>query len=172
MRSLRAIYYWYLLDLFGNVPIVTQTDVSMNEVTQNTRLDVFEFVRDELTKNLPYLVKQFSGSVGVNYGRVTQAVACFVLAKLYLNAEVYGAAPAYDKALHYCELIGEMNYQLEPDYINCFAVNNEGSVENIWIIPMDRVLYTNLQQNMIRSMHWRHADACGYLGENGSAERP
>lgn len=169
VRSLRAIYYWYLLDLFGNVPIVTQTDVSMNEVTQNTRLDVFEFVRDELTKNMPYLVNQFSGSVGVNYGRVTQAVACFVLAKLYLNAEVYGAAPTYDKALHYCEMIGEMQYKLEPDYINCFAVNNEGSVENIWIIPMDRVLYTNLQQNMIRSMHWRHADACGYLGENGSS---
>lgn len=89
VRALRAIYYWYLLDLFGRVPIVTSTTVSMNEVTQFERSQVFDFVRTELEAVCPWLNKSNSTATGDYYGRVTLPVAYFVLAKLYLNAEIY-----------------------------------------------------------------------------------
>ena len=54
-RALRAIYYWYLLDLYGRVPIVVSTDVSMNEVKQAERSEVFSFVRQELEQVLPWV---------------------------------------------------------------------------------------------------------------------
>ena len=44
VRALRAIYYWYLLDLFGNVPIVTSSTVSMQEVKQSSRAEVFSLL--------------------------------------------------------------------------------------------------------------------------------
>ena len=169
VRALRAIYYWYLLDLFGNVPIVTSSDVSMNDVKQSSRPEVFAFVENEIRAVVPYLLSGKSNEKGQLYGRVTVPVVYFILAKLYLNAEVYGAGPHWEETIEACDIIGQLGYRLSEDYSDNFDVNNENSVENIWIIPMDRVLYSNYQHNIIRSLHWRHADACGYLGENGTS---
>lgn len=169
VRGLRAIYYWYLLDLFGNVPIVTSTNVSMNEVYQSSRSEVFSFVEQELKDAAPYLPSGKSTEKTSLYGRVTLPVVAFVLAKLYLNAEVYGAAPHWEETLEMCDLVRQLGYRLADNYNDNFLVNNEGSPENIWIIPMDHALYNNYQHNIVRSMHWRHADACDYLGENGTS---
>ena len=190
-KALRAIYYWYLLDLFGNVPIVLSTDVSMNEVRQYKRSEVFEFVRNELEEVMFWLPDRNSAANTEYYGRVTQAVVAFVLAKLYLNAEVYSSDDwtqqprrkgkdmvftiggvkknAWEACSHYCELLKNKGYQLEEEYKNNFSIDNDHSKENIWTIPMDRVLFFNQQQNLFRSYHWRHAAAYGFLGENGTA---
>ena len=53
VRALRAIYYWYLLDLFGRVPIFTATTLSMNDVHQSERSDLFHFVYDEAYLSRP-----------------------------------------------------------------------------------------------------------------------
>ncbi len=112
VRALRAIYYWYLLDLFGRVPLVTGTDVSM--------------------------------------------------------AEVYTGTPQWQDVIDYCDRIEEQGYALEADYRANFDVRNENSCENIWVIPMDKDLYSNQQQNLYRSHHYRHAAAYGFTAENGS----
>ena len=190
-RALRAIYYWYLLDLFGRVPIVVSTDVSMNEVKQADRSEVFSFVRQELEEVLPWVPDQNSTENSEYYGRVTQAVVAFVLAKLYLNAEVYTnddwthqprmsgkdmvfniegkKKNAWEACIYYCDMLKDKGYQLEEDYLNNFSLDNDHSKENIWTIPMDRVLFFNQQQNIFRSYHWRHAAAYGFLGENGTS---
>ena len=168
VRALRAIYYWYLLDLFGNVPIVTSSAVSMQEVKQSARADVFSFVVKELQETRVYLPWSFSQQPGDYYGRVTYPVATFVLAKLMLNAEVYSGKAHWQETIDYCNEIENMGYQLETDYYKNFAVHNENSVENIWTIPMDKNLYTTQQQNLFRSYHYRHAAAYGFTGENGS----
>ena len=190
-RALRAIYYWYLLDLFGNVPIVLSTDVSMNEVRQNLRSEVFEFVRLELEHVMPWLPDRNSAENSEYYGKVTQAVVAFVLAKLYLNAEVYTndewtqqprrkgkdmvftidnvKMNAWEACIYYCNLLKQKGYQLEEEYSKNFSIDNDHSKENIWTIPMDRVLFFNQQQNIFRSYHWRHAAAYGFLGENGTS---
>ena len=168
VRALRAIYYWYLLDLFGNVPLVTSADVSMQEVKQSSRADVFKFTVKELEDTRWSLFAQYSQKPGNCYGRVTFPVATFVLAKLMLNAEVYSGTPQWQKVIEYCDDLEWVGYRLEDNYEDNFIIHNENSAENIWIIPMDRDLYTNQQQNMYRSYHYRHAAAYGFTGENGS----
>ena len=190
VKALRAIYYWYLLDLFGSVPIVTSTDVSIHNVEQVSRSELFDFVRTELELALPNLPTRNSVEKGEFYGRVTLAVASFVLAKLYLNAEIYAddnwtdglflngrdmkfhifdqEMNAWEACSYYCNLIDQMGYRLSTKYSDNFAVYNENSVENIWTIPMDNDLFSNQQQNLFRSYHYRHAAAYGFGGENGT----
>ena len=189
VRALRAIYYWYLLDLFGIVPIVTNTSLSMNEVLQSERSELFKFVYDELLEACYNLPKKNSVGESDYYGRVTFDVAMFVLAKLALNAEIYldddwtdkkyldgkeiildvygQKMNAWEAVDFFCSFLEDW-YRLEDYYSSNFVVRNENSRENIWIIPMDKDLYSNTQQNLKRSWHYRHADAYGITGENGS----
>ena len=168
VRALRAIYYWYLMDLFGSVPIITTTEASIQDVTQTPRPKVFQFVVDELNASLVNLEYENSTHTGNYYGRVTYPVAIFALAKLMLNAEVYSGTPQWQRAIDYCDLLENMGFQLESKYENNFIINNENSTENIWTIPMDKHLFSNQQQNMYRSYHYRHAAAYGFIGENGT----
>ena len=128
----------------GNVPIVTATNISINDVAQSSRSVVFDFVRSEIENAVPYLPNRNSVEKGEYYGRVTQAVAFFVLAKLYLNAEIYADDDwtdhkhlngsdlhftisekdmnAWEACAFYCDLIGQMNYHLSEDYGDNFIV--------------------------------------------------
>ena len=190
VRGIRAICYWYLLDLFARVPIITSTNTSMNQIQQAERRQVFDFVVNELTEILPSLSPENSVHRGDYYSRVTKPVAYFVLAKLMLNAEVYtdndwtdGIRPdgsnmqfniqgkmmnAWEATIYYCDLLEYCGFRLADNYRNNFAVYNENSPENIWIIPMDKDLYYNEMQYMYRSWHYRHAAAYGFTGENGT----
>ena len=129
VRALRAIYYWYLIDLFGPVPLVTSTQVSMQDVTQTPRAQVFQFAVDELKASLVDLPYKNSVHIGDYYGRVTYPVALFVLAKLMLNAEVYSGTPHWQEVIDYCDLIENMGFELESHYRNNFLVQNENSVD-------------------------------------------
>lgn len=191
VRALRAIYYWYLLDLFARVPIITSTAESMKEIQQSDRSEVFGFVVAELQEALPDLKYANSVSPGDYYGRVTHSVALFVLAKLMLNAEIYAddnwtddtyldgkkllfkidnkTLNAWEATIHYCNLLDLSGFSLEDLYINNFLVRNEYSKENIWVIPLDKDLYRTQQQNLVRSLHYRHAAAYGFVGENGTS---
>ena len=172
IRSLRAIYYWYLIDLFGNVPLILSTNISIQEVQSTDRAEVFNFIVKELDECIDYLPYQFSAQPGYHYGHVTYPVSCFVLAKLMLNAPVYTSVVDlnnYNKCIKYCNAIENMGYKLTEFYPDNFAKNNEISDENIFIIHMDKDLYTNQQQNLFRSLHPRHAAALGFAGENGSS---
>jgi len=194
VRALRAIYYWYLLGLFGRVPIITTTETPMNEVLQSERSEVFRFVVKELTETFDDLKSEKSTKPGDFYGRVTMPVAFFVMAKLMLNAEVYlddnwtdGLRPdggkmkfqfqekemnAWEATIYFCNLISLSGFQLEEHYTTNFQVRNEQSNENIWVIPMDKDLFTTQQHNIVRSLHYRHAAAYGFSGENGSRAPP
>ena len=190
VRALRAIYYWYLLDLFGRVPIITSTDVAINQLTQSERSQVFRFVVSELQEVCDDLPQISSTRQNDFYGRVTYPVGIFALAKLMLNAEVYadddwtdGKRPAgsemvfdiggkkmnaWEAVITYCTTLQGFGYELEDIYSNNFTVRNETSSENIWVIAMDKDLYYNEQQYLYRSWHYRHAAAYGFTGENGT----
>lgn len=89
LRALRAIYYYYAMDLFGQVPVVTSSTQSIKDVKQSNRSEVFDFVVKELTEVLPELAPDQSQKTGKNYGRITQPIAYMCLAKCALNAPVY-----------------------------------------------------------------------------------
>ena len=168
VRALRAMFYWYLIDLFGDVPLVTNSSVSMNEVKREQRAVVFNFCVDELHSVLNFLPDENSTREGDYYGRITQPVAFFILAKLMLQSEVYTGVARWDECISYCDELDYMGYSLESIYSSNFQVYNQYSRENIFTIPMDKNLFSNQQQNIIRSLHYRHAAAYGYNGENGA----
>ncbi len=190
VRALRAIYYWYLMDLFGRIPIITTSKTSLSQLEQMPRSQIFKFVCTELQQVCPNLHYENSARPGDYYGRVTYHVACFVLAKLMLNAEVYldnnwtdGDHPdgsaltisvdgktmnAWEATIYYCDQLENADYELEELYTSNFEVHNENSNENIWVIPMDKDLYYNEMQYFFRSWHYRHAAAYGFTGENGA----
>ena len=168
LRALRAMYYWYLIDLFGDVPLVTTTDISMNSVTRESRSKVFQFIESELCHVYEDLPNQISTRPGEYYGRITQDVALFILAKLMLNAEVYTGTPRWKDCVLYCDMLDMMRYVLNVDYPENFAVHNENSPENIFVIPMDKDLITTQQWNMHRSYHYRQGAAFNAGGENGT----
>ena len=190
VRALRAIYYWYLMDLFGRIPIITTSKTSLSQLQQMPRSQIFKFVCTELQQVCPNLHYENSARPGDYYGRVTYHVACFVLAKLMLNAEVYldnnwtdGDHPdgsaltisvngetmnAWEATIYYCNQLENADYELEELYSSNFEVHNENSNENIWVIPMDKDLYYNEMQYFFRSWHYRHAAAYGFTGENGA----
>ena len=191
VRALRAMFYYYIMDLFGSVPLIEKRDPAVEDIVQEKRSKVFNFIVKELTESSSLLSEERSNQPGVYYGRMTQPVVWFLLAKLALNAEVYtdddwtdGSRPdgksiffevegqrlnAWQTVNYYCEKITAAGYTLEKDYTANFAVFNESSEENIFVIPMNKTLYTNQFICLFRSRHYNHAKAYGLSGENGSS---
>ena len=135
MQTLRAFYYYQALDLFGNVPIVEKRNVTAAEVFTRPRQEVFTYVEDQLEQNLPALSQDVNG---VTYGRATQWFAYALLAKLYLNAEVYTGTPRWSDCISACDaILNSGKYVLEDDFFKNFTINNEDSRENIFVIPFD-----------------------------------
>jgi len=138
LKALRAIYYYWLLDLFGNVPLsINFTDIE--PPANSTRKQVYDFVEKELLENAPLLQKTGPTDEST-YGRVNYYTAYTALAKLYLNAEVYTGIPQWDKAIAACdEVINSGKYSLTAKYRDNFTRNNKGSTEFIWVIPYDEI---------------------------------
>lgn len=126
MKALRAYYYYNLLDLYGNVPLDTSY-VSDGAPGTTPRKDVYKFVEKELKENLEFLPENA-------YGRFTQDAANLLLARLYLNSEVYIGEAKWDECLEAC---GKISGTLEPDYFTSFKQNNSISNEIIFSIPYD-----------------------------------
>ncbi len=84
LRTLRAWYYYLLMDFFGGVPIVTDALIAARP--RNTRQEVFNFVESELKAARPDLPPKWPAEMN---GRVTQGAVDAMLASLYLNAAVF-----------------------------------------------------------------------------------
>ncbi len=137
LKVLRAYYHLILLDIFGNVPILETFDVPDGfKPSTVSRTEVYNWVENELVTNVPALPKNISGAT---YGRMQYYAGQAMLASLYLNAEVYTGTPQWQKCIDACDEVMSGPYQLENNYFNNFAVNNEGSSENILAIPYDGI---------------------------------
>lgn len=190
VRGIRALFYYYLLDMFGRVPLCISDEVALSDIQQSDRSEVFRFVVDELQEIAPVLPDEMSQHIGDHYGRITRPVVHFLLAKLALNAEVFTdddwtdglradgkdirftvegeTMNAWQATLAYCRKVSEAGYRLETDYAGNFIVNNENSAENIFVIPMDKTLYRQVFKNLFRSRHYNHGSAIGMDAENGT----
>ncbi|HKO80900.1 MAG TPA: RagB/SusD family nutrient uptake outer membrane protein [Chitinophagaceae bacterium] len=141
IRALRAIYYYWLMDLFGNVPISTDFK-NTTPPPNNTRKEVFDFVEKEIKETMADLPKTGPADAST-YGRVNYYTAQAVLAKLYLNAQVYTGTAQWDKCLAACdEIINSGMYSLVPNYADNFKKENKGMAEHIWVIPYDEIKAT------------------------------
>lgn len=136
LRAMRAYYYSLLLDNFGNVPIVT--DFSSAELPeQSTRQEVYEFVVSELNEVIPQLSVESDATM---YGRMNQWAARGILARVYLNAEVYTGTPQWAQVIAVTdEIIDSGRFQLDATYRGPFSRNNQNSPEIVFAVPYDAV---------------------------------
>ncbi len=133
-RFLRAFSYWHALDLFGSVPFVTDADaVGAFLPKQATKAELFDYIESELLA-----IESELAEPGTNeYGRADQAAAWTLLAKLYLNAEVYIGEPKYTECIAYCSQVISSGYDLDPVYANMFMADNNLSPEIIFPVAFD-----------------------------------
>ncbi len=133
MRFLRSLAYYYMIDCFGKGVIVTEADLdNATPKPQASRSEMFNFVVAELLD----IEDKLPATIG--YARTNKNVVRMLLAKLYLNAEVYSGTPMYDKALIYSKkVIDEGGYSLAPNFQSLFqADNNESIAKNEIIYPL------------------------------------
>jgi starch-binding outer membrane protein, SusD/RagB family len=135
-RFIRALAYYHALDLYGNVPYVDENDpVGDYMPPQYSRTEIFEFIESEL--------KDISGELtlpaATEYDRASRAAAWTLLAKLYLNGEVYTGTSYNDQCINYCDSIINLNYfSLESNYTHLFnADNNLRTNEIIFTFGID-----------------------------------
>lgn len=136
-RVMRAWFYFWLLNDFGNVPIVEKVAEPVNP-PQATRKEVFEYIEKELKDNQAKLLKK--GDTGW-YGRWTQEGVDALLARLYLNAEVYSGTARWDDCIAAADrIINGGKYSLDATWQGPFKLGNESSNENIFVIAYDEKL--------------------------------
>jgi hypothetical protein len=135
-RFLRALSYWHAIDLFGNVPFVDENNVVGSFFpVQISRADLFTYVESELLDIENTLVNAKSN----DYGRADKAAAWMLLAKLYMNAEVYTGTAKYTECLTFVNKVISSPYALETDYSHLFLADNNLCNEIIFPITFDGV---------------------------------
>lgn len=133
-RFLRALAYSHAMDLFGNVPFVTENDkVGTGTPARIVRKDLFNYIESELKAISPALPAPLQNE----YGRASRAAAWSLLAKNYLNAEVYTGAGRYADCITYCDSVIAGGYSLEASYAKLFNASNNLRAQNEIIFPVE-----------------------------------
>lgn len=178
IRTLRAFYYFQLMDLFGGVPLVTDTELKTRP--RNTRTEIFNFIESELNAvraDLPLA----SDRGDSEYGRITRGAADAILASLYLNAGVFSketgvSATAYNSCAtvqiggvsacqlaitHADNILNSGEYSLPSNWRSNFTADNSASPENIFVVNLLNVpglgtnfLYRALHYNQLSPTPW------------------
>lgn len=123
-RFIRAYLYWMALDVFGSVPFITEESPIGGAYypRQASRQDVFNYCVSELKDLISD--RSLLSAPRALYPRADKGSAAGLLARLYLNAEVYTGTPMWLEAKNICEEIFNMGYALCPDYIALFRGDN------------------------------------------------
>lgn len=157
LKVQRAFFYFWLLDSFGNVPIIDdfaalEGSPGNNPDFQAGRTELFNFIESQVTSNINAL----STDPRASYGRMHRDAANFLLGKLYLNAEVYtGTGRWADAVTHFDAVINSGNYEMEADYFAPFSPNNSGSTEMIFAIPYDEIFLGGFNLHHM-TLHYNH----------------
>ena len=121
-RFMRALSYWHAIDYFGDIPFVTEKDnVGTDLPQQASRVEVFNYIESELIAIEGILV----GARQNELGRADKGAAWMLLAKLYMNAEVYTGTARYSDAMTYINKIISAGYSLTPNYSYLFLADND-----------------------------------------------
>lgn len=132
-RFLRALAYYYGINFFGRMPFVTEANLPGAFVPDEIqRADLFDYVESELLD-----IKDDLGAPGFEYARADQAACAMLLAKLYLNAEVFAGTPRYTDAITQLNEVIASGYTLSPKYLNNFLADNDTSPEIILAFTSD-----------------------------------
>jgi hypothetical protein len=174
IRTLRAFYYYQLMDLFGGVPLVTDTELKTRP--RATRTEIFDFIESELKAVRAALPATRPEG---EHGRVTRGAADALLANIYLNAGVFrkdagvspttynscatvtiGGVSACQLAINHSDSIlnSSAAYVLASDWRSNFTATNNTSKENIFVVNLLNA--TDLGLNfLMRALHYNQLNA-------------
>jgi len=142
-RFLRAYQYWVLMDAFGNPPFVTENDaIGKVPPQQIQRATLFNYVESELKAIETDLPEPRANE----YGRADKGAAWALLARIYLNAQVYAGTAKYTEAITYSSKVINGGYQLKGNYMELFRTDNDNrttNLETILSINYDGINGTN-----------------------------
>jgi starch-binding outer membrane protein, SusD/RagB family len=135
VRAMRDLFYFFMLDLYGNIPIIDTFPVIGSPATM-PRAQVFTFIENDLKSILPTLTMTVDATT---YGRATKFMAFALLEKMYLNAAYYTGTPRYTDAVAMADSIQlQGTYALDANYGSVFApTNGPGVKETIFAVPYD-----------------------------------
>ena len=135
-RFLRALAYMQAVDFFGGVPITTENDpVGYFLPEPKTRAEVFAYVESELKAAEEALPATNDDAY---YGRATKGAAQALLARLYLNAEVYTGTARYTDCVTYCNRVIAGPYSLAPTYRDLFRADNNATAKSEIIFALSQ----------------------------------
>ncbi|WPQ64591.1 RagB/SusD family nutrient uptake outer membrane protein [Chitinophaga sancti] len=133
-RFLRALAYTHAMDLYGNVPFVTENDeVGAFTPPRIKRADLYDYIQSELKD----IEEVLPAPLQNEYGRVSRAAAWTLLARNYLNAAVYTGTADYTNCVTYCNKVITGGYSLEATYKKLFNGDNDKRTANEIIFPIE-----------------------------------
>lgn len=147
LRALRAYYYWVVVDNWGDAPLVTGPTQELP--SKVSRQEIFNFIETELNEAIPAL-SDVQG--GVQYGLMNKWAAYALLARLYVNAEVYTGTAKWQEAINACDaIINSGKFQLSTNFKDNFLASQSAMASNkevIFAIPFDQSLATGFQLHL------------------------
>ncbi|MCL6461633.1 MAG: RagB/SusD family nutrient uptake outer membrane protein [Flavobacterium micromati] len=139
VKVLRAFAYYNMMDLFGKAPFITENDPLNFKGPQYDRQQLFTFIETELNAAIPNLKAARTNE----YGRLDKAMAQMILAKMYLNAQVYIGTPKFAESMTKCTEIIAGGFTLKTNYLDNFKADNNSSSEMIFTLQSDGVKTQN-----------------------------
>lgn len=141
VKAMRALYYFFMMDIYGNVPIVDTFPV-LSLPSTKSRNEVFAFIEKEIKSVTNLLPVKTITNATQTYGHPTKAMAFALLAKMYLNSKVYTGVERFTETAAMCDsVMANKNYSLDASYADVFAPDNgPNTLETIFAIPYDALL--------------------------------
>lgn len=122
VRFLRAFNYWVMMDLFGKSTFITEADaVGATLPKEISRTELFNYIESELKA----IDAELATVKTIEYGRVDQGAAWALLARMYLNAQVYTGTAKWTEAITYAKKVIAGGYSLRPTYRTLFMADND-----------------------------------------------
>jgi starch-binding outer membrane protein, SusD/RagB family len=148
VKVLRAFYYYLLIDNYGDAPYLTSANNAPAMPYKLKRAAIFDSLVQTIKTALPSLKPIDRKSMATRY------MGYALLAKLYLNAEVYTGTAHWEEAGMYCDSVLTGPYSMESDFLAPFKTQNDNSKEIIFSIPYDEDNFQGFRLHM-RTLHYQ-----------------
>ena len=147
LRALRAFYYYIVMDNWGDAPLVTEPTQELPAKTSRT--EIYNFVVKELNEAIPAL-SDVQG--GAQYGLMNKWAAYALLARTYINAEVYTGTAHWQDCISACDaIINSGKFQLSENFRDNFLADQAACASNkeiIFAIPFSQSFATGFSLHL------------------------
>lgn len=155
VRFLRAFNYWVMMDLFGKSTFITEADgVGATLPKEISRTDLFNYIESELKA----IDADLAPVKTIEYGRVDQGAAWALLARMYLNAQVYTGTAKWTEAITYAKKVIGGGYSLRPTYRTLFMADNDKQKDEFMFVVTCDGLKTQAYGNTTFFVHAASGD--------------